>query len=651
LGSTSARVVGIAPPGFHGVRVGADTDVWILINSVPRILGYPAESLEIAHMTFYARLRPGISVGDAQSEWQRTLQGATGSSQGRNRYYLRRLTEARYPAINYLRFADDQQLGIVVLVVSGLLLLVGVLNLASLESAYFLRRHQDFGIRLALGATLARIRVQHMKEAIITGLCGAVLAWLVATWSIGFLGRYTLPSGLSIQLSRPQLTWPLLALGVVISVLMTCGARLAPLLRASSLNSEILTSSSRPETRAPIRSRVVLLLTHASLSVVLLTGALLCVRTVLAAFKVDLGFSRASTLELVIQPRFAQYAWRDADASGVRPEVADLRRLLSRLIELPGVSASAHGPLPFQAAPAIARATQGRRRSLLTRVGPGYATASGLRLIAGRDLRRGDESARPVPVLISESFASEYWPNTSPVGETFIPSQKGLRGSADPLNDPFEVVGVVSDAVRFGLRGSTWPVVYQASPIDGVRVGSVMLSIVVQASGGASTVIPAAQSLTREVLRDFNRLEFNTADDFIDQEIRVQRLISVLFSGLAFLALLLVAVGVSGMVASAVASRRREIGIRRALGAPRLHLLIIVGQTGIWPVLAGAIGGVLAALGLRHTIAAYLFGVDSVDVLSYGGATALLMLTASLASLLAARRALFVDPADVLRDI
>jgi predicted permease len=654
LGPLTATVIGIAAPGFHGPRLGDDFDVWLSFGAVPAASGVSARALSLATLTAYARLRKGVTVADADAAVRVAMDprpsGASGRAPAPAPLVLRTLAESPYPAEMASAARNDHRIVILLSITSGILLVIGFVNLAGLEISRAERRRHETAVRLTLGASKRRLACLFIGEAALPIATGGVLAILAARACLSAVQRLTLPSGVSIESIHAALDVPVVGFIAATCGLAACLVGLVPMLRASGahLAPFVGGQTSAFATRRPVRAA--LLAAHAALSVVLLVGAGLFVRTLAHAFTLDLGFAQDHVVSVSVQPRLAQYASNGANGDLFRREAADFDMFLERLRSVAGMTAVARGPLPL--APAPATRTQGAAgrggAAAMQSVGPGYARAAGLILLGGRDLTTADvTTTQPVPALVSYAFAEQRWPGGPAVGRVFPMSRTTIAdGRLQTIDEPFQVVGVVRDASRAGVRGETTPVVYRALALAN---GQPRIQAVVRVSGPAETAVPAIRRLASDMFPNATSLRVRTAADVVADDTRAEQLSAWLLAVCAGVAIALALIGVFGLVSLAVASRRVELGIRMALGAPRGHITRLVGATGFAPLLVGGVVGLGLAAGASRTIASSLFGVSPLDPVSYLAALLVLAVGGGAACYFPALRIRRINPADTLR--
>ena len=624
VGNTSYTVVGVMPPGFNFPR---DAEVWVPIELSPSSPSRTSHGKRVI-----ARLRDGVTLAQA---------GADLSAIGKQ---LRQENGADVDLVDVaalpLKDALVGEVGktlLVILAAVGFLLLVACTNVANLLLAQATARQHEFAVRTALGATRRRLARQFVAENLMLSLLAGGLGALLSFWGVDALvglNRSGLPRSDEIGVDARAL-----ALTFALSTLVAVALGLMPLLRLRGRDlREGLKESARGQTaNAASRGlRASLVVTQVALTMVLLAGAGLLIKSFVKALEVDPGFRTESAVAMEIsltddepQRRAALY-----------------RQAIERVAALPGVTAvggvnglpmtdtGANGQFLIDNNPALKGYGEFRVAS------PGYFDAMGIRLVRGRLFDQTDGPNTPQVALVSESLAQEHWPNEDPLG-------KGIQyGNMDGDTRLLRVVGVVGDVREFGLEAGARPTVYVHYLQRPKQAWG--FAVVARTRGDARALIPAMRGAVRELNPDVPT-NFRTLGQIFSSSLDNRRFGLVIFGSFACAALLLAALGIYGVTSYAVTQRTRELGIRIALGARAADVLrLVIGQGMKWVLLGMAIGlgGVLA---LTRLIAHMLFGVSATDPLTLASVTALLASVALLACYLPARRATRVDPLEALR--
>jgi predicted permease len=523
----------------------------------------------------------------------------------------------------------------------GLILLIACANVANLLLARGTARSQELGIRVSLGASRARVVRQLLTESMLIAIAGGVLGSVLALWSFQLLMALALPGAVPPEL--PAFVW---ALDVspdirVISFAMalTLGTGflfgMTPALYASNpdlnavMKQEVAGAGKSPRGG---RLRGALVGVQIALSMVLMIATGLLLRGLYATYTIDPGFT------------YRDVAYLSFGTDYGPPKVVN-ERLMGQVAALPGVEAvafTAQTPLGESNMGGAVRlpgqSREQQRAAELDAVTPGYFPLLGIRIVRGRNFTEAESAnagrdGGSRPVIVSEMAARSFWGDDDPVGRTL------LFGDEMGGDIPMHVVGVASDAQLTSL-GAVVPYIYQASQPMGVLLVKHRGDFGATASGILSILRAADPSLAARVLS----LEGNLA-----WWRGVSRIISIVGGGLGVLALVLASVGIYGVVSFAVTRRRREIGIRIALGARQQDVLGTMLRQTMRPVAIGAAIGIVAASLVSRILASVLFGVSPADPIGLGGSALLVILVALAAGVLAASPATRADPTATLR--
>ena len=524
----------------------------------------------------------------------------------------------------------------------ALVLLVAWSNVAGLLLARGASRAGELEVRASLGATRQRLLRQLVAENAIVAFAGAGLGILLAAWgmdAIVALSPVDVP-----RLSQVSLGGRVLAFAVGLALLSTLTCGLLPALRFSAARGGVALRD-RPgrvagTLREPLRRGLVV--AQLATALVLLAGAGLLVRSFARLLAVDPGFRAESVLALQV------FAWDRLETKDAR--AAFFRDTIARLEELPGVSAAgAVSRMPFIEANIGIRSTlqvEGGRelppdeapRVFLSTATPGYFPAMGIQLLEGRLIDERDQAGRPPVALVNQALARAHWPGRSPLGSHVV-----LRFQGQPFRA--EVVGVVA-SVRHG-RLEEAPEAEAFLPQAQTGFGS--MTYVLRTSVEPMSLAPAAKQLIRELdpLLAFYRTA--SLDELVRKSVAERRFLLVLVASFAAVAVLLASVGLYGLLSFLAIRRRREIGVRMALGADAGDIVRLVLDQGVRLVAPGLVIGLAAALVATRALAGMLYGVSLVDPVSLLAVGALLASVALAACYLPARRALRVDPSLTLR--
>jgi len=524
----------------------------------------------------------------------------------------------------------------------GFVLLIACANVANLVLVKTLARQKEIAIRTALGASSVRVVRQILSETLLLALTGGVLGLLFAHFGVKLIVAFlaqSLPRSTDITVDG----W-VLGFTLVISLLTGVVAGLVPAVRASksNLNDSLKQGLGRTDADSGgHRTRSVLVVSEVALSLVLLIGAGLMIRSLSRLRNVDPGLDSHNVLTMSLTLSPTKYEKPSQQA-------AFYDQLLQRVRGLPGVAsagaidtlplgdAGSTQPIAVEGHPALAMSEQ--PEVAVRSVEPGFIEAMRIPLLQGRALSSGDVADRPAVIMISESMAKRFWPGENPIG-------KRLKMSFFP-EKPREVVGVVGDVKLLGLNRRE-PVATLYLPLP--QQPMPFMSLVVRTSSAPTSLISAISNAVHEVDREQPVLDVITMDDILANSLSPQRFNVLLLSAFSGLALLLAAIGIYSVLAYSVRRRMREIGVRMALGAQRGDILRMILGQGSRLALTGTGIGIAAALGLTRLIASQLFGVTATDPVTFLSVGALIVLVALAACYIPARRATQVDPMIALR--
>jgi predicted permease len=583
-----------------------------------------------------ARLKHGVTFEQAEADLASIMRALhderalSGEPRGIGIQPLREMT------VGYLRTTLYTLLGAV-----GCILLIACVNVAGLLVARGAARERELHVRVALGASRGRIARQLLTESVLLavtgGLAGVLLAWWLLDALITLL-PVTIPTVTPVALD-------LRVLAVVLGACVLCGIGfgLAPAVRLSRAGASGRLRDRHTTSRWGQRTGKVLVFVEVALCLVLLGGAGLMVRTMIALYSVDPGFEPRGVIALRVTPVLP------SDATPARA-VSYFDALLDRVRALPGIqSASLINSPPFgwstSFAPVLPDGTESKVTLSPRSTGPGYFRTMEIPVLAGRDFTAADRDGSMPVAIVSKAAAEALWPGQNSLGRVI--RNAGRSGPGEPI----VVVGVVGDVRHEGLDEgesdrSTAPAVYYPY----AQQPDEELTIV------ARTEAPGA--LTASILSAVKSGELperaltGVPTDFeamIARTTASRRSRTLLLAVVAALGLLLSAVGIFGVTAYTVSQRTREIGIRVALGAQRRTVLHIIMRGLAPPIAAGIVAGVFGAWSAGRTLEAFLFGVERADWISFAAAALVLAVAAFVASYVPARRALRVDPVTALR--
>jgi predicted permease len=643
LNDIPATIVGVSPRGFTGANVGSIADITIAVAALPQVDASAAPLLGPGNFWLRVLARPqsGVSVSQATARLNAVWPEISGAVIAPHWPASRR--EAMANSVfqlfsggtgwSYLRNIYRKPL-LVLMAVVGLVLLIACANVASLLLARASARQKEMAVRLALGAGRGRIVRQLLIESTLLSLvgaaCGIGLAgvagrFLVSLISSGPIG----PTPLVFDLTP---NWHVLAFTSGVAIVTGIVFGLAPALQTTAAGPSATLKLNMEDARtSSSRSKLLpsLVVAQVALSLILLSGAGLFVRTLQNLQRLDPGFNPERVLLV--------------DSEGRRTPFP--RDVLESVQHLPGVlsaSLSTHTPLSGSvwSEPAVpaGQPIPERDNAHFVGAGPGFFATMQIRLVAGREFTDRD-SANSAPVaIVNEVLAARHFANQNAVGQHLSAMVRGRRTD-------LEIVGVVKNTNAAGLRLSPPPTVYVAYA---QLQGDFPTTLAVRATGplgqAASAIQRALQSAMPGALVDVRLLSRQVEATMVQE-----RMMATLASGFGLLALTLTCVGLYGLLAYSVAQRTREIGIRMALGAQGPRVVAMVLGSGARLVIIGIALGLPAAWAASRSVGSMLFGLTPTDPVTVAGAAIALAAAAQMAAYLPARRASRVDPLVALR--
>jgi predicted permease len=642
LNQTIFTIVGVTPPEFFGVLVGRAPDLTIPLSMEREVRGVSTPFLSRNNFAVMGRLGRGIRIDQASAEvatlfavFNKAEAAAAGREQLKKAILDQRVTlQSAGNGFDELRSQFSQPLAILMGIVA-LVLLIACANIANLLLAKSALRQGEIAVRLAIGASRGRIVRQLLTEGLLLSMMGGTIGLLLAYWFSNGLITMMSNGGPRMALEAP-LDRRMLSFAALASVTASLLFGLAPAVLAS-----------RPDFRPALsgiragRGRLGegLIVAQVAISVLLLIAAGLFGRTLLNMYLLEPGFDAHNVLLFRVS----------TDKEGIRGDKLHRAedRLLSELKTLPGVTSASYTLMPpisgggFDVplfVQGYIHAPDEDDKSQLNAVGPNYFKTMGTPVLMGRDFDERDTPASPKVAIVDERFAKYYFKGASPIGK-WISWEGPDRGHE-------EIVGVVKDAKYRSLRQEFLKTAFEfAVQSDGGRSHT----FIVRSTARAGEMTRMAQAALARIDERLRLLDPHSLEAHISRSMLQERMLATLSGAFGGLALALSCLGIYGVMAYQVARRRREIGIRLALGArPSAVVRMIVGQTTRLALFGGIIG-VGGALALTRIAAKMLFGIKATDPLTFGLAAGALALVAMAASYLPGRTAARANPVETLR--
>jgi len=650
IDDTAYSIVGVAPRDFFGTTVGSAPDLWIPLAMEKQMPpahwdGRTGENFQ--DLFLIGRLKPGVTAQQANAAvnllFKQSLQARAGAQPTAQR--LKELEAANVeltPVSRGLSGLREQfSLSLRVLMgVVALVLLIASANVANLLLAHGAARSREFAVRLAVGAGRMRLARQLLTESALLALVGGVIGVGLSWWGVRLLLVMASdgPEAVPVD-AAPNLR----VLGFTIGVSALCALVFgtAPALRATRVEPNVSLKGGKTlnALRNPLGKAFVV--AQVALSLLLLVGAGLFVRTLVNLQNIPSGFKQENAMLFMV----------DTSATGMKSDDPKLPPLLSeveqKVKQVPGVQAASFAFIVFNqgfwTGAAYTREDnipEGQNRSLRNNiVGADFFAAMGIPFVQGRGFGPQDIKSSQKVAVVTESMAQKFFPTGNPIGKRF-----GIEGRQS--TETIEVIGVVKDAKYGNLKEQFRPMAFYPY----TQVPDVLGNFVVRFSGPSSTVVPQVRETIKQINRNLPVDDVVSLSDHIGRSLVQQKLVARLASFFGLLALLLACVGLYGVMSYGVARRTNEIGIRMALGAQNLSVLWLVLREALVLVVIGLVVGVLASLALTKTAASLLYELKPNDPLTIAMATIVLMMVALVAGYLPARRAARVDPMIALRD-
>jgi predicted permease len=630
LDGRSRQVIGVMPPGFRFIQK-ADVLLPIALLVQRRL---PGERDYFSDPDIFGRLKPGVSIEQARSELESIVLRLEPNTPKGNDWQVR-VTPLGERPVGHLQRGLLLLFGAV-----AFILMIACANVANLLLARARARQREMAIRAAMGAGRGRLVRQILTESLLLSLCGGVAGLLLALMGVKALAPLIPDSLAHLKEGSPFFLVDGAALGFtfIASLLTGVIAGIIPALQASQINlNESLKEGSRSAAYSKRggarRISPALVIGELALTLTLLAGAGLLIKSFLRVRAVEPGYNPKNLLTMMIPLSIARYP--------VAQRAIFSQELLTRIKSLPGVKIAAIGPLPLTGPMMIgSRAHRVNIVHCCYEVSPDYFRALGMPLRAGRGFAEWDNENTPPVVVINETHARRQFAGVDPIGKVISYEDSSGRQRQGTI------VGVVADVKRFGLESGMQYSEEYTSVLQDVPG---YINLMIRTAADPLKLAPAVRQQVWAIDANMPVVDMMSMEQRLDESLAPRRFQMLLFGAFAAVALVLAAVGVYGVISHSVSRRTHEIGILMALGARPRDVLTLVIWQGMSLAFVGVAIGLAAALALARVMASLLFNVKATDPAIFAGISLLLVCVAFLAAYFPARRATRVDPMVALK--
>lgn len=638
LNSLDYTIIGVTPKDFFGTELLLSPEFWAPMTLQAQIEPGNAwlDSMNTHDIWVVGRLKPGVTVQQAEADLNSIAADLARIDRNNEGMQVRLSppgligSALRGPVVGFAA---------VLMALAGLVLLIACVNIAGMLLARAADRRKEISIRLALGAPRWNLIRQLLTECLLLSAGGAAAGVLIAHWILGIIGAFRAPINVPANMSLP-LDSRVLLFSTLLSAATTVVFGLVPAVQAARVDLVPALKNQLSEKFRRIQIRDLLVGAQVMLSLVLLVGTVLVVRSLQRAVTIDIGFN----------PRNAVAVAFDAGLNGYSVERGKTfeRRLLDKLALLPGIdSVALSDGLPlsigqsntwvFAEGQPVPPASH-RPTAYFYSVTPGYFRTMQTRLVAGREFDQRDREGATHVAIVNQSFARRLFPDQNALGKRF------RRGPES--GEYFEIVGIVQDGKYQSLNDSSalavfWPRAQEYNSFT---------YIVARSSRPPDEVVRALEQTVLLLDPSMPFLQADSLEDHMNLPLLPARLAASMLGAFGLLAVILTATGVYGMLAYAISRRTREIGIRVAIGASRKDVLSLVLRRALMIVVAASALGAIAALTVAPYFAPVLYGISPKDPETYALALALMALLGLVAGYVPARRALGIEAALALRE-
>ncbi len=637
LDSVATTIIGVMPVNFEFAPLGRSVDIWSTRTFEANNITAEQVLAGITYLIAVARIRSELSLEQAQSE-MRVLDAR----------YRRERPEAAdsdprlsisLNQVQQLMVANVRTAVLVLFGAVGFVLLIACANVASLLLSRALSRRKEIAVRIALGASRASVIRQLLTENLLLAMMSGALG--VAISVVSARAMSTLPANALPRINRVEIDGQVLAFTVLVSVLTGILFGLAPALHVSKPDVQIVLRDEGRGTAGGRRrnfARSLLVVSQVALSLILLIGAGLLIRSFMNLQQVELGFNPQGVLVMNIALPRSRYSTA-AQTAGF------FDRVVSQAASVPGVRAAAVSaglPLhPARYSPLLPEGTPevplGQRPLFsIVAVSPAYFETMGIPLLRGRALSARDRDGAPLVAVVNEAFARRFWPNENGLG-------KQVR--IGNMTQPTVVVGVAGNVKNIFLAVESVPELYY--PLE--QRPSHSMNLIVRCEGDPRRLSNPLRSQILSIDKEQPVTDVRTMEQHLANSITPNRLTTLLLGIFSILALLVATVGLYALIAYSVAQRTQEMGVRLALGAMPRDIRRLVMRQGFFLVISGVAIGLTGSYALTRVMKSLLYQVSPTDVWAYGLCTLLFVAVALVASYVPARRASNCDPSEALR--
>ncbi|MBS1859917.1 MAG: ABC transporter permease [Acidobacteria bacterium] len=651
-------IVGVAPPSFGGTVIDTSADLWIPTRNSYNFLELPsvhvdAEYVNESFTEIVGRLRPGTTLEQAQAEatlfWSRYNREANRRDPTQKPFRDEARLEVRAIARGTSPFRERSSAALLFLLTgTGLLLIMVSSNVGGLLLARASAREKETAVMLAIGAGRSRIARLWFIEGLILATSGGILGTLAAYASLPLVVRGLPPAGGIINPAEIRfrnlslgVDVRVLAFGLGICALVAVLSGIAPVWRSSRQDLWSALKIALGD-RQHQRFQSALCALQVGVCAVLLVCAALAIRSLTTLRNVDAGFDENHIATFRVDVLRGRPGYTEQQAESLQ------QQLIDGSAALPGVADAAIASFPLMrgigtGASAVFpdRPPEGRLNTSTNAVSPGYFATMGMRFVAGQGFNRDEAKVSPTPVVINQAFAEHFLPGQNPIGKVFGVGRKWVAPQ-------LQIVGVVSDTKYRSLREVPPPIYY--TPDFGPNPQYNTFVLHVRTRGNPESVIPAVRKLLASIDPRMPFYEISTLAEDIDRSLWQERMLSALGTTFGIFSAGLALAGLYGMLAHFVAARRREIGLRLALGATPLDVGRLVANHLLPTIALGLVVGALLSAAAGVWIRSLLYEIRPSDPQAIACALGLISLVVLLAGAMPVWRAVHTDPATSLRD-